>query len=205
MILIGTILSAHVFAWLTPGPIIALIIRNSLVYSRKTGIWTAVGIALAAATHITYSVTGLTLIITSSPTAFNIIKFLCVSYLTYLGIKTIFIKVETKKNNKAVDKRKDISSFNAVKTGFITNIFNPAASLFLGSVFALLIGSGYPIWVIVFLWLVLPLNSFLMGSLLSLFFTHELIKNIYTDYQHIINRFLGLILIIFAIMVAVQK
>ena len=83
LVLIGTILSAHIFAWLTPGPIFALIIRNSLVYSRKTGIWTAVGIAFAAATHITYSVTGLSIIVSSSPTVFNTIKFLGVGYLTY--------------------------------------------------------------------------------------------------------------------------
>ena len=76
LILIGTILAIHVFAWLTPGPLFVLIIRNSLVYSRKTGVWTALGIAIGSLIHTTFSVTGIALIISTSATAFTLIKFL---------------------------------------------------------------------------------------------------------------------------------
>ena len=52
LILIGTILAIHLLAWFIPGPVFVLIIRNSLVYSRKSGMWTALGIAIANIIHI---------------------------------------------------------------------------------------------------------------------------------------------------------
>ena len=56
-----------------------LIIRNSLVYSRKSGFWTAVGIAIGNFIHITYSITGLSLIISALACSLNAIKYLGVA------------------------------------------------------------------------------------------------------------------------------
>jgi len=203
--LIITILAIHIFAWFTPGPMTVLIIRNSLVYSRKSGIWTAVGIALGNAVHITYSVTGLALIISTSPVAFNIIKFLGVGYLAYLGIKTFFIKIETQKSDKKSKKHKDISPFKAIRIGFIANILSPKASLFYASIFANVMAFGVPFWVVIFLWIAMPLNSFVMASIYSLFFTQKKIRIFYANYQHIVNKLLGAALLVFAIIVAFYR
>ena len=84
-LIIGSILTIHIFAWFTPGPQIALIIRNSLIYSRKTGFWTAAGFAIGNFIHILISVIGLGLLISQSPSLHTAIKFLGVGYLAYLG------------------------------------------------------------------------------------------------------------------------
>ncbi|MFH1399400.1 MAG: LysE family transporter [Candidatus Woesearchaeota archaeon] len=203
LILIGTILAVHVFAWFTPGPLFVLIIRNSLVYSRKSGIWTAVGIAIGNFIHITYSVTGISLIISRSTIAFNIIKFLGVGYLCYLGIKTIRMKNEKKKITSG--KHKDISRFEAAKIGFLTNILSPQASLFFASIFASVIATGAPKWVVVFLWVAMPLNSFIMASVLSMFFTHKRVRSVYSKQQYIVNKMLGAALLVLALIVAFRK
>lgn len=205
LILISTILAIHVFAWFTPGPLFVLIIRNSLVYSRKSGLWTAVGIAIGNFIHITYSVTGIALIISRSDTAFNVIKFLGVGYLTYLGIKTFLIKVDTQKADTTSSKHEDISPFNAAKIGFLTNILSPKASLFFASIFATVMASGSPFWVIIFLWIAMPLNSFVMASILSMFFTQKRVRSVYSKYQHIVNKLLGAALLILALMIAIHK
>ena len=205
LILISTILAVHVFAWFTPGPLFVLIVRNSLVYSRKSGIWTAVGIAIGNTIHITYSVTGLALIISASPVAFNIIKFLGVGYLAYLGIKTFLIKAEAQKADSTSEIHKDISPFQAAKIGFLTNILSPKASLFFASIFATVMASGSPFWVVIFLWVAMPLNSFIMASVLSAFFTQKKVRSVYGNYQHIVNKLLGAALLIFAIIVATHK
>ena len=205
LILISTILVVHIFAWFTPGPLFVLIIRNSLVYSSKSGIWTAAGIAIGNAIHITYSVTGLALIISASPVAFNVIKFLGVGYLAYLGVKTLLIKVETQKADTTSDVYKDISPFKAAKIGFLTNILSPKASLFFASIFATVMASGSPFWVVIFLWVAMPLNSFIMASILSIFFTQNRVRNFYGNYQHIVNKLLGAALLVLAIMIATHK
>ena len=205
LILIITILAIHVFAWFTPGPLFVLIVRNSLMYSRKSGIWTAVGIAIGNFIHITYSVIGLALIIAASPITFNIIKFLGVGYLIYLGIKTFLAKMETQNADAMSDTSKDISPFQAAKMGFLTNILSPKASLFFASIFAMVMASGFPFWVVIFLWIAMPLNSFVMASILSVFFTQKKIKSVYANYQHIVNKLLGLALLVLAIMIALYK
>lgn len=205
LILIGTILAVHIFAWFTPGPLFVLIVRNSLVYSRRSGIWTAVGIGIGNFIHITYSVTGLALIISASPTAFNVIKFLGVTYLAYLGIKTFLIKMETQKADAMPNEHKDISPFKAAKIGFLTNILSPKASLFFVSIFTTVIASGSPFWVIMFLWIAMPLNSFVMATTLSTFFTQERIRTFYGQYQHLANKLLGTALLILAATIATHK
>ena len=205
LILISTILAVHIFAWFTPGPLFVLIVRNSLVYSRKSGIWTAVGIAIGNLIHITYSITGLALIISASPVAFNVVKFLGVGYLAYLGIKTFLIKAETQKADTTSDIHKDISPFKAAKIGFLTNMLSPKASLFFASIFATVMASGSPFWVVVFLWVAMPLNSFIMASILSLFFTQKRVRTVYAKYQYIVNKFLGAALLVLAILVALKK
>lgn len=204
LVLISTILAIHIFAWLAPGPVSVLIIRNSLIYSRETGVWTALGIAIGTFIHIAYSVTGIALIISTSAIAFNIIKFLGVGYLTYLGINTLLLKIKTQKAN-APTKHKDIPALKAIKTGFLVNILSPKASLFFASIFATIFASGSPLWVIVFLVIVMPLNSFVMASIFSIFFTQKKIISAYSKYQHIVNKFLGATLILLAVMIAFHK
>lgn len=204
LILISTILTVHIFAWLTPGPLFVLIVRNSLVYSRKIGVWTAIGIAIGNFIHITYSITGIALIISTSAIAFNVIKFLGVGYLAYLGIKTLFIKIETQKADTP-DEHKDISTLKAVKIGFLTNILSPKASLFFASIFATVLSSGSPFWVIAFLMIAMPLNSFVMASILSVFFTQKKVRSVYSKYQGIVNKCLGAALILLAAMVVLHK
>lgn len=205
IILISTILAVHIFAWFTPGPLFVLIVRNSLIYSRKTGVWTAVGIAVGNLVHITYSVTGIALIISASPTTSGIIKFLGVGYLAYLGIKTFIIKVETQKSKTTSDERKGLSPFQALKIGFLANILSPKASLFFASIFAAVLSSGAPTWVVGFLMFMMPLNSFIMASVLSVFFTHKKVILIYSKHQSIVNKCLGAALILLAIIIAFHK
>lgn len=85
--LIGTVTLIHLLGVISPGPDFIICARNSLTYSRKTGIWTAVGFGLGISVHILYCLAGLALIISQSILLFNFIKYLGASYLVYIGIK----------------------------------------------------------------------------------------------------------------------
>ena len=56
--LIGTVTLAHLLAVISPGPDFVMACRNALFYSRKTGIWTAVGFGIGIAVHISYALFG---------------------------------------------------------------------------------------------------------------------------------------------------
>lgn len=69
-----TVFSLGMVAVMSPGPDFALTLRNSLVYTRKTGIYTALGITVGNIVHVTYCLIGIGAIITRSIVIFNIIK-----------------------------------------------------------------------------------------------------------------------------------
>ncbi len=201
--LIGSILLIHVFAWLTPGPNITLIIRNSLVYSRKTGFWTAVGFALGNFIHIILAVAGIGIIISNSP-LHSLIKFLGVGYLLYLGLNTFFIKVHLQ-NPQVKEKHRDITPFAAIRTSLLANLLSPYAAPFFITIFGTLLSSRAPYWVIVFLMVAMPLNTLMMASLWTLFMTHSKVKNVYFKFEPVLNKCLGALLILFALLIVFSK
>ena len=106
--LIGTVTIIHLLAVISPGPDFIMACRNSLTYSRKTGIYTAVGFGIGIAVHIFYSLAGLALIISKSILLFNTIKFLGAGYLIYIGLKSVLSK-SSKIELGEHDKKEDIT------------------------------------------------------------------------------------------------
>ena len=63
-----------ILAAISPGPDFAIVTKNSLLYSRKAGIYTALGVSGSLLVHAVYCILGLALIISQSLLAFIIIK-----------------------------------------------------------------------------------------------------------------------------------
>lgn len=124
-----TVAMVHLLAVMSPGPDFVMITRNSLVYSRKTGMYSAIGLGFGILVHVIYSLVGIGLIISQSIVLFTIIKFLGAGYLIYLGYKSITSK-STKLDLQDNVQKKDISPMKAVNVGFLTNVLNPKATLF---------------------------------------------------------------------------
>src|SRR5437764_750178 len=93
-----------------PGPDFALVTKNSILHSRRSGFFTSLGIGTAILIHITYCVLGLGAIISQSVLLFSIIKFIGAIYLLYLGITAILTKhhsaTQIKTDDCSVQRRK---------------------------------------------------------------------------------------------------
>ncbi|HLG25670.1 MAG TPA: LysE family transporter, partial [Candidatus Gracilibacteria bacterium] len=74
--LLATIVILHALALISPGPDFLVALKNSLTYSRRTGIYTAIGFALGISVHIFYCLAGIALVISQSILIFSIIKYL---------------------------------------------------------------------------------------------------------------------------------
>src|SRR5688572_30327984 len=89
--LLNWILLVGVFgvALASPGPDFVMAIRNSLMYSRRTGIVTSFGFALGNLIHSTYTLAGIAAVIAQSVMLFNIMKYAGAAYLFYMGYKCL--------------------------------------------------------------------------------------------------------------------
>jgi len=192
--LIGTVTLIHLLAVISPGPDFVVAIRNSLTYSRKTGVWTAVGFGLGITIHVFYCIAGLGIIISKSIIIFNVIKYLGAAYLIYIGIKSFIAKSSHIDIQNNIHKN-DISILSAIKMGFLTNVLNPKATLFFLSLFTLVINPETPLNIQVLLGVVMVVNTTLWFSLVAIFFTQKKIQNLFYKFQKVFNRVFGGLLI----------
>lgn len=77
---------------MSPGPDFAVVVRNSLIYTRKTGISTAIGVSLGILVHLAYISFGLGVVITKTAWLFFVLKYLGAGYLLYIVIKGVLAK-----------------------------------------------------------------------------------------------------------------
>ena len=69
---------------MSPGPSLALIIRNSTKYNRLAGIMSAVGHGLGMGVYAIFAVTGLSIILTTNVYIFKSIQIAGITLLFYL-------------------------------------------------------------------------------------------------------------------------
>lgn len=113
---------------LTPGADTMYILSRSISQGRRAGIYSVLGISTGALIHTLFASFGLSLILAKSAFAFNLVKYIGVAYLVYLGIKMII-----EKNNLFDNKNQKIEVTDLMKIyrqGLFTNVLNPKVALF---------------------------------------------------------------------------
>ena len=86
---------------LLPGPDILFVLTQSMIHGRKAGISVALGLCSGLFVHTATAALGLSLIISSSPTLFAIIKYAGILYLLWMGYTSL--RSYYKQRNKTTD------------------------------------------------------------------------------------------------------
>lgn len=202
--LIGTVALVHLLAVISPGPDFIMCARNSLVYSRRTGLWTAVGFGLGISVHILYCLAGLAVLISRSILLFNAFKFLGAGYLVYIGLKSFFSK-SAKLDLPGQQKRSDISALAALRMGFLTNVLNPKATLFFLSLFTLVIAPGTPASVLAAVAAIMIVDTVLWFSFVAFFLTQKNLRPVFEKFQGVFHKTLGGLLVALGIKIALTE
>lgn len=202
--LIGTITLVHLLAVISPGPDFVMLVKNTLSYSRRAGLFTSIGFGIGVLVHIAYCVAGLALIISKSVLLFTIIKFLGAIYLIVVGIKSVFFKPTTIATKTYIEKN-DILPLVALRSGFLTNALNPKATLFFLSLFTFAISPDIPNTILVIISIILVINTILWFSFLTLFLSQKKVRKLFDKYQIYLTRTLGGVLIGLGIKLALMQ
>ena len=196
--MIASVTIAHIIALISPGPDFIVACRNAIQYSRKIGLWTAVGFGIGVCVHVSYAFFGLTWVISQSNFLLSSVKYLGAIYLIYLGISSLFLK-NTKIEITTDQNIHQIKWYTATLMGLLTNLLNPKASLFFLSLFTLVVGPEIKHTVMTILTFILVSTTVLWFSVVTIFLTHQKTRNLFEGNQKKINRLFGVILIIIGI------
>ncbi len=194
------VITITIIAVISPGADFAMVTKNSISVSRRIGFFTAFGISLGVLVHVTYSILGIGLIISSSLILFNIIKVVGAIYLIYLGIKMLLTKKSDIKNEDKIPE--SFSSLKAFKLGFFTNVLNPKTTLFIVSVFAQVINNETQLIYKILYGLFMSLTHLIWFALVAYIFSSVSLKNRIINIKHIIERSIGGALVLLGLSLA---
>ena len=176
-------------AVISPGADFALVSRNSYLYGRKQGIYTAYGIACAVWIHISYSVLGLSFLKHYIPKLLYIIQYIGALYLMYIGYKTF-----TQQQISDHATHTLLRPRQAFIQGFLGNSLNPKTTLFVMSIFAQLLRGNHGLTHLIGYGMFISASHLLWFLLISLFCSTPVIRNKILRKQVSINRVIGTVL-----------
>ncbi|MBI6547345.1 LysE family translocator [Xenorhabdus lircayensis] len=179
-----------ILAVISPGADFAMITRNSYLYGRRAGILAAFGIASGILVHVAYTILGIGILIAHSPNILLTIKIAGAIYLIYIGYKTITSKTEI---DVDINSTKN-ASITVFRTGFLTNVLNPKATLFVVSTFTQIISSSTSIGLQVGYGIFMSLMHLLWFIGVAIFFSHHKLRAAMLEKQTMLNRVIGVIL-----------
>ena len=175
-------------AVISPGADFALVSRNSYLYGRKQGIYTAYGIACAVWIHISYSVLGLSFLkhYISEPIAYHSVYWCAVPDV--YRVQNIYPTASDHANHTLLHPRQ------AFIQGFLGNSLNPKTTLFVMSIFAQLLRGNHGLMHLIGYGMFISASHLLWFLLISLFCSTPVIRNKILSKQVSINRVIGTVL-----------
>ena len=119
----------------TPGPDMALVLRNGIRAGVRAAWWTGLGCCAGIAVYAAASAVGLAAVLAASAVAFAVIKFAGAAYLIYLGVTAL---VHSRRAARAVDghvaapaavHEAVLGRRQAFRQGLMSNLLNPKIAL----------------------------------------------------------------------------
>ncbi len=195
---VASIAFISLLAAISPGPDFAIVTKNCLSGTFRSGVLTALGVAAALLVHVTYCLFGIAIVIQQSPFLFHILKYLGAAYLFYLGI--LLLKEKMSPEGLPQDVKRKKSPF---LSGFLCNLLNPKATLFVLSLFTQFIDPSMHVFVKALMGSIFAVIVFVWFVLLSYLITHRLLQKHFARFQLIITKLMGVVLCCLAAYVAI--
>lgn len=184
---------------ISPGPTMALVIRNSL-YARKKGMETAFGVFLGSFFVKALSIFGLAILIEKTPWLLFLIQTLGGGYLLIVGMLSFqraFYDLKLKHHSAyPLEKNPGLEEKTSpLVSGFLVNTINPLNALGFLAIFSTAIDSFMPLTVQLSYVVILSLVSFAVFAVIAFFFSDARVQTCLSKYTCLLNFLTGLAMI----------
>lgn len=194
------VIAITILAVISPGADFAIVTKNSYLYGRKTGIFTAWGISLGVLVHVAYTLVSVTFVMTYTPQILTVVKYMGAIYLIFIGYKTL-----TQEPIIDVASTQRINHLQAFKYGFLTNALNPKTTLFVISTYTQIVSTTTPKLVLLGYGLFMSVAHFLWFAIIGVLFSSILLREKMLTKQVLINRVIGLLLCLLGLLLIFAK
>ena len=179
---------------MSPGPSLAIVIRNNVNFNRLAGILTSIGHGLGIGVYATLAVLGLGLILQTNQIIFIIIQIIGLILLFLFGLMFIFQK---NTQDKKEEKQNQLNSF---LQGFTIAIINPKILIWFTAVYSQFIVIDASFYFNTILVLTASLIDAIWYIIVSILVTGYGLKNLLIEKKLMIQKTTGIVLIIISLM-----
>lgn len=180
---------------MSPGPSLALVIRNNINYNRLAGIMTSIGHGLGIAVYASMAVFSLGLILQTNKSLFLIIQTLGLVFLFFLGILFIF----QKQSNTFSNENSNQKQINSFFQGFVIAVINPKILIWFTAIYSQFISIEASLAFNIILILTASIIDAAWYIIISIIITWHGVKNFLIDQKKLIQKSTGVILLIISI------
>ena len=183
---------------MSPGPSLALIIRNSTKYNRLGGIMSAVGHGMGLGVYAIFAVTGLSIIILTNIYIFKSIQIVGIVFLFVFGILFIFQK------NEKIHIDDSQNNLNSFLQGFSISILNPKILIWFSAVFSQFVRSDSTFLTNSILVITASAIDCIWYILVALIVTSYGLKDFFQKRINAIQKISGTVLVIISILLIIN-
>ena len=183
---------------MSPGPSLAVIIRNSTKYNRLGGIMSAVGHGLGMGVYAIFAVTGLSIIILTNIYVFKSIQIVGIVFLFVFGILFIFQK------NEKINIDDNQNKINFFLQGFSISILNPKILIWFSAVFSQFVKSDSTLLTNSILVITASAIDCIWYILVALIVTSYGLKDFFQKRINAIQKISGTVLVIISILLIIN-
>ncbi|UNM97605.1 LysE family transporter [Ignatzschineria rhizosphaerae] len=217
--LLITVAGIHLMALITPGPDFFLVTQVAVSHSRREATMAVIGITLGVAVWAVVALLGLHVLVEKLPWIQTILYFAGGSYLSYLGyllLRSSYIQIKRQKNvhtGRVGDESESAPKIQIEKQyknrlllkGLLTNLANPKALIYFGSVFVLFVGGQVSNVVRVEIFALVVIETFLWFMLVAILFSLPKLKALYQSVGGYIDGIAGIFFVGFGLNLIYQS
>lgn len=191
--LLATVASLQKAAASSPGPNFILVSTFASSASRRAAMMAVAGIVAGILIWSSLAILGLGALVSSSPTAYQILQYFGAVYLAWIGASLLKSSFQKQLDDGMSHSKQDGSS--PFLRGFLVNIGNPKTIVFYTSLFAVLVPSSAEPVLLVAIIVVDALACAAWWLFVGLAFGIAPVKRFYRNFWVLIDRLFGFALI----------
>ena len=193
------ILAVCLLGAMSPGPSMVIVINNAIFKNRLNGILTSIGHGVGIGIYALFAVLGIAFIIKTNLYVFNVIKFLSIIFLVYLGVNLVITDDKLEFDGKDIN-----SGFTSFLQGLSISLLNPKIFIWFVAIYSQFMSVDNDMIFNTILILTASIIDAIWYVILTLLVTTNIALDFIKDKSVLLQKFVGSVFIIIGALLLIE-